>query len=471
MNGQPLPTTLEALLQNPCVKDVISRAHASNHSPMPVGGMVRDALLGRPFSYDQDFLVPEGAYDLALLLAEEKGTRVVWMGKPPRVAFRVPIEEGYLDLVEPQGSLVNDLKRRDYSINALLVDPKTHRLFDAQNGLMDLETKHLRCSTRQNILDDPLRILRGFRFLVVLDEFQVGKETEGWWREFARLVPHAAPERVGAEMIQILGAPKVAGVIGRMDNLGILSAILPESDPLRGLAQNPKHHHLDVWSHTLSALMEFETFPKELQLEGFPPLTSGTLALMRLALLCHDLGKAKTRTVDEKGQIHFYAHQRDSARLAKQVCHRWRLSRKVSQVVEKLCLHHLRPLGLSVEAKPGPSAFRRLVRDMGPHLPLLIRLVLADKAASLGQSHSKGWPRLQKTISKLWEAYCQWGEELARIKPMVGGEEAMEVLGIGPGPLLGKALDVLFQEQVAGHIQGRAGGQAFLQQWREDHLN
>lgn len=388
-----------------------------------VGGYVRDKLLGRPHA-NPDVVVEDGdALELARRFAELAGApppvtferfgtaQVTLTGR--LVEFVTARTESYApDSRKPdvrRATLDEDLLRRDFTINTLLIDLEGH-IHDRLGGRKDLEAKVLRTPTdpNQTFTDDPLRMLRGIRFAADLG-FDLAPELVPAMRKLrSRLAPPViSVERVSDELRKMLASPRPKRALELLDDAGLLEVVLPEIAACKGVAQSGWHTH-DVFGHTLLAV---EATPPDL--------------LLRVAALFHDVGKPSTA----KGDGTFLGHEEVGATIARQALERLRFSQKEIDVVTGLIRLHLRPVFYSSEWTDG--AVRRLARDAGPLLDRLMALARADIAASAYPDREK-LDDLQHRLDEVSR------EEPSRLAPLISGEEIMRIRAIGPGPEVGR---------------------------------
>ena len=388
-----------------------------------VGGYVRDKLLGRPHT-NPDVVVEDGdALELARRFAELAGApppvtferfgtaQVTLTGR--LVEFVTARTESYApDSRKPdvrRATLDEDLLRRDFTINTLLIDLEGH-IHDRLGGRKDLEAKVLRTPTdpNQTFTDDPLRMLRGIRFAADLG-FDLAPELVPAMRKLRSRVapPVISVERVSDELRKMLASPRPKRALELLDDAGLLEVVLPEIAACKGVAQSGWHTH-DVFGHTLLAV---EATPPDL--------------LLRVAALFHDVGKPSTA----KGDGTFLGHEEVGATIARQALERLRFSQKEIDVVTGLIRLHLRPVFYSSEWTDG--AVRRLARDAGPLLGRLMALARADIAASAYPDREK-LDDLQHRLDEVSR------EEPSRLAPLISGEEIMRIRAIGPGPEVGR---------------------------------
>jgi poly(A) polymerase len=402
-----------------------------------VGGYVRDRLLGRPHR-ELDVVVEDGdALDVARRFAdlagapppvtfERFGTAQVTL--PGRlVEFVTARSESYApDSRKPEvrrATLDEDLRRRDFTINALLMD-LDGRIHDHLGGRKDLEAGILRtpADPERTFSDDPLRMLRGVRFAAQLG-FELAPGLPAAMRGMsARLAPPViSVERVSDELRKMLSSPRPKLALELLDETGLLAVILPEIAACKGVAQTGYHTH-DVFGHTL------------LTVQGTPPDL-----LLRVAALFHDVGKPLTA----KGDGTFLGHEEVGAQIARAALERLRFSQKEVDVVTLLVRLHLRPVFYRSDWTDG--AVRRLARDAGPQLDRLMLLARADIAASAYPGPEK-LDELQARLSGVRE------ERPSRLQPLVTGDDIMRVRGIGPGPEVGRIKQKLEELVIDGEI-------------------
>lgn len=388
-----------------------------------VGGYVRDMLLDRPHA-NPDVVVEDGdALELARRFAtiagaappvvfERFGTAQVTL--PGRlVEFVTARAESYASgSRKPEvrrASLDEDLRRRDFTINTLLMD-LDGRVVDRLGGRDDLERKLLRtpADPERTFSDDPLRMLRGIRFAAELGFELAPGLVEAMRAMRSRLVPPVvSAQRVADELRKMLVSPRPKRALELLDESGLLEVVLPEIGACKGVPQTGYHTH-DVYGHTL------------LTVEA-----TGPDLLLRLAALFHDSGKPATA----KGDGTFLGHDEVGAVIARAALDRLRFSQRDVDVVATLVRMHLRPVFYSSEWTDG--AVRRLARDAGPLLDRLMALARADIAAS-----AYPWPEKLDELQARLDAVRV--EVPSRLEPLITGEDVMRIAGIPPGPEVGR---------------------------------
>jgi poly(A) polymerase len=402
-----------------------------------VGGYVRDKLLDRPHP-NPDVVVEQGD---ALKLAERFAQLA---GAGPPVLFerfgtaQVTLPGHLVEFVNARAesyatdsrkpdvrpaTLDEDLRRRDFTINTLLMD-LDGEIHDPLGGRQDLEAGVLRTPTDplRTFGDDPLRMLRAVRFASELG-FELAPDLLPAMRQMkGRLAPPViSAERIADELRRMLISLRPRLALELLDAGDLLDAVLPEVAACKGVAQSGYHTH-DVFGHTL------------LTVERVPP----DLAL-RLAALFHDVGKPSTATPDGA----FTGHENVGAELARSALERLRFSQKEIETVVKLVRLHLRPVYYSSEWSDG--AVRRLARDAGPLLDRLIALARADIAAS-------AYPEPEKLDELQARINAVLSERPSRLAPLVTGDDVMRARGIRPGPEVGRIKKRLEEMVIDGEV-------------------
>jgi putative nucleotidyltransferase with HDIG domain len=371
-----------------------------------------------------------------------------------------------IDLTPLAGdSLQDDLVRRDLSINAMARRLGDNQLIDPFGGREDLEAGRLRMVRPSAFREDPLRVLRLSRLAAQLDyEIETATETEA--AAAAAGLARVAGERIFAELRQIVGGPLPLRGLGLMESTGATAVVLPELLALRGMDQSA-YHHLDVHDHTLAVLeqtIQVASEPGHLFPEVAGPLeemlaepladelTRGQA--LRFGALFHDLAKSRTRGMTDEGRVTFIGHDAAGAQLAVEVLSRLRASERLASYVAALTRHHLR-LGFLVHDMP--LTRRDIFRYLKACEPVEVDVTLlsvADRLATLGRKAEAAVERHLELARQVLPEALAW--RAARPRPPLRGDRLAELLGIRPGPELGRLLDQLTEAAFAGEVHGEA---------------
>lgn len=423
---------------SPVMSELGRRFTAAGHELYLVGGSVRDALLGRP-NEDLDFTTDATPSETLQLIdgwAEATWTAGIEFGTigAARHGQRVEITTYRADSYDrvsrnPQvkfgDSLVEDLRRRDFTINAMAVSVPGREFVDPFGGVADLARKVIRTpgAPHDSFADDPLRMLRAARFAAQLG-FTIEGPTEAAMRSMAAELGRITAERVRDELDKLMCAPDPVTGLRLLVETKLADVVLPELPALR-LTIDEHHQHKDVYEHTLTVVRQATELEED-----------GPDSVLRWAALLHDVGKPDTRRLEPGGGVSFHHHEVVGAKMARKRMRALRFSKDVIDDVAQLVFLHLRFYGYRT-GEWTDSAVRRYVTDAGPLLPRLHKLVRSDcttrnrrRAAALKSAYDQ----LEDRVAELAAA-----EDLARVRPDLDGNEIMELLGVGPGPVVGKA--------------------------------
>lgn len=414
---------------------IIETLQANGHEAYLVGGSVRNALLnGQTTDYDittsaePEVLMSLFSHTIPTGLAH--GTVTVVLNRIPYEVTTYRTEGEYLDRRHPASvqfvrELAQDLKRRDFTINAMAFDPTSGHLVDHFGGQEDLKARLIRAvgNPSERFHEDALRIIRGIRFAAQLN-FNIEAETFRAMTELSRLLEHISQERIYAELSRILLTERPSVGIGLLLYSGALSVILPELVPMAGFQQFSPYHDKDVFFHTMQVLDN--TRP-------YLPL--------RLAALLHDVGKPPTFSMDESGKGHFYGHEQLSEDLARQIMLRLKVDNRTREQALLLIRRHM----TSMDMKK-PLKLKRLIRDFGPEdIDLFFEFKLADHSGKAGGSGID--PRFHAMRTKVRQI-LEDHEPLNLSDLAIKGSDLLN-LGIPRGPQIGRILEELLDDVLA----------------------
>lgn len=454
----------ELLRVSPIADELGRRFAAAGHELHLVGGSVRDALLGR-LGDDLDFCTdarPEAVLELVKGWAEGVWTVGIEFGTVgvSKNGLRLEITtyraEAYdrvsrNPVVQYGDSLADDLVRRDFSVNAMAVSVPGHDFTDPYGGLQDLAARVIRTPGKpeDSFGDDPLRMLRAARFASQL-RFEVAPEVVAAMTAMAGEIARITPERVRDELIKLMnGADPVTGLRMLVDT-GLAAHVLPELPGMQ-LEIDEHHQHKDVYEHTLTVLRQ------AIELEE-----NGPDFVLRMAALMHDVGKPATRRHGDGGGVSFHHHEVVGAKMTRKRMKALRFSKDVTEAVADLVFLHLRFHGYG-RGEWTDSAVRRYVTDAGDLLPRLHKLVRSDcttrnkrRAAALAATYDT----LEERIARI-----QADEDLRAVRPDLDGNAIMELLGVPPGPIVGKAWKYLKELRLDRGPLDRDEAEAELLRW------
>ena len=410
---------------------IITRLAKAGYEAYVVGGCVRDAILGRSAS-DWDITTNAKPEQVKALFSRtvdtgiQHGTVTILQGREGFEVTTYRIDGEYRDGRHPSEviftpSLLEDLKRRDFTINAMAYN-ETEGLIDAFDGMGDLKKRRIRCvgDPRERFTEDGLRILRAVRFSAQLD-FEIEEKTREAIKEFASGLSCISAERIQTELVKLLTSEHPE-TFRTLYDTGITSVILPEFDACMETPQNHPHHCCCVGEHTLLALKAVEADK-----------------VLRLSALLHDIGKPGTHVRDERGVDHFYGHGEVGAELAGRILRRLKFDNDtISRVKHLIRVHDY------LQIAPDQRGVRRAVFRIGEeYFSDYLKLRRAD---ILAQNPSMQKEKLEalETIERLYRQVLEEQNCLSLKKLAVTGRDLIEA-GMEPGPGLGETLNRLLE--------------------------
>jgi putative nucleotidyltransferase with HDIG domain len=445
-----------------------------------VGGLVRDEMLQRKVKRDIDLAIVGDASALARAFADKHRGAFYLMDEEHNVA-RVILGDTYIDFAELRGDLRADLATRDFTINAMARPLGSDELIDPFHGARDLQKKQIRAVSKNVFQNDPVRLLRAVRIAGELD-FAIEAHTQDQMRGDAPLLAFASMERARDEFCKILAQENPGAVLRQLDDFGLLGALLPETNALKGAAQ-PLPHVYDVFEHTLRVVDELAPiqargyadvangeFTRELQVH-FAQMVSAERArgtLLRLAALLHDIGKPATRSVDEQRNVHFYGHEARGAQMCDAWMRRLRFSNNEIQIVTRVVENHLRPAQLADETRVSNRAAHRFFRDAGDAGIDTCALALADRRGKAPQIDAPADTRLRAAIATLLDRYYKTPVAIIAPPPLVDGNALLRELKIEAGPRVGELLEAIREAQAEGEVKTREDAVAFAKSLTKD---
>lgn len=444
------------------------------------GGFVRDRLLQRP-SRDIDLIISGDSKEHARGFAVNLGGTLVILDDK-RGIYRVVVtlnhERWTVDVATLHGSIEDDLRQCDFTIDALAVPlletslpTNEWPIIDPTRGLDDLRDEILRFTSPNALSDDPLRLIRAVR-IAAKTEFDIDVKTANAVRQQVNLLSSVSVERVREELLTILSLPGVWRSVKLLDSLGLIDQVLPELMPARGVEQ-PKEHHWDVFEHSLHCvdfaekvldhdfratdpagkLIPWSPWLKEYFDEEY---ADGHIraTYLKLAALLHDVAKPETKALQPDGRVRFLGHPVKGAATTKKILKRLRSSSKAIESVSLMVDQHLRPSQLAQKGElPTSRAVYRYYRDLDDVAVDTLYLCMADYLAARGPSIDlEDWDRhCGRMRFTLHEKRVQ--ETPERRQRLLTGHDLMTFFNLQPGPDLKPILEMVQEIQAAGEVR------------------
>jgi tRNA nucleotidyltransferase (CCA-adding enzyme) len=413
------------------VRYVLETLNAAGHEAVVVGGCVRDSILGKtPGDWDiATAAIPQEtkaafAGKRVIETGLKHGTVTVLLEAPVEITtYRV--DGAYSDSRRPDTvsytrSLAEDLKRRDFTVNALAYAPDMG-LTDLFGGLDDLKSGVLRCvgDPEERSGEDALRVMRAARFCAVLG-LAIEEKTAAAMLKLAPSLKNVSAERLAVELSKAICGEHIERAL--IEHGYVFAKIIPELAAMFGFCQHTRYHHLDVWAHTARAVAEAE-----------PNLT------IRLAMLFHDIGKPKTFTLENPGEGHFYGHAHVGAEIAERALERLKFDNRTREETVFLVKRHCDQI--TPEQKP----MKCLLNRMGePLLRKLLAVNLADCRSQAPEFREERVRHFELALSVLEKILAE--NQAFSLKDLaIDGHDLIKA-GFMPGPKLGEALQTLLNQ-------------------------
>lgn len=443
-----------------------------------VGGSVRDYIMGFE-AYDRDLIVlNEDAKDFTLKLQSIFDSTFIPLDEDNKI-YRLVLKDSedihnpeMIDITNPlEGSLERDLMRRDLTINAIAVNIKTGDVIDMFGGVADIKNKVLNYIEEVNFIDDPLRLLRVYRFQAVLD-FELGADTIMAICKHTDLINNPAKERILYELMKLFSGKYTATALLNMNKTWLLEEIFPVVKEMKQVPPNT-HHHLDLLHHVIETVKQIQLLYNDADdrvKEHLDKIDFGgfsRLAHIKLAGFLHDIGKFSTWTIDkETGRHRFIKHDDVGSKMVKPLLKNLTCSNKQIEYVSEMIKNHIYPSALMNE-EANEKAMLRYFRKLGDNVIDNIILAKADRLSARGEAVSDEMVEQNiKNLDKLLNFYFDSLEKLAPLPKLLSGNEVMEILNIKQGPELGKILSALNEAQLDGDVTDKDGAIAFIKNYK-----
>lgn len=414
----------------PKVNQIIHTIQSANFDAYAVGGCIRDSVLGR-MPNDWDITTSAKPEEVKRLFPKtidtgiRHGTVTVMLQKEGFEITTYRIDGEYEDNRHPKeviftANLEEDLKRRDFTINAMAYNEE-EGLIDIFGGMADIENKVIRCvgEAAERFSEDALRIMRAVRFSAQLG-YTIEEKTKAAMKELAPTLQKISAERIQAELVKLVTSPN-PDYLRIAYETGVTHEVLPEFDRMMQTAQNNPHHCYYVGEHTLQAMKQMKADK-----------------VLRLAMLFHDIAKPETLTVDEEGIYHFHGHPEAGADMTKEIMKRLKFDNDTIGKVTALVRFH------DYHISPTPQGMRRAICKIGEEV--MPYLFLVKQADMLAQSSYKREEK-QEALDRLQEIYEKVLEEkdCVSLKTLAVTGNDLIASGMKPGKEIGELLNRLLQ--------------------------
>jgi len=435
-----------------------------------VGGAFRDFYLDKENS-DKDIIVDKvEAREFAKTLAGSLGATFIPLDEENKI-YRLILKDkiNCIDIANPIGnSIEEDLKRRDLTINSVAVNIKTLEILDFTGGIDDLKSKKIKLISEQNLIDDPLRMLRAYRFQSLLG-FELDEQLTKAVSEHAKKIHTSAVERINYELLKMFSDKFCDKALVEMDKSGLLEEILPIVVDLKKVPPN-SHHHLNLFDHSVEVVRQIQILYEnsssdvKAHLESTDFGGNTRLAHLKLAGFLHDIGKFSTWTIEElTGRHRFIKHDDVGSKMSIKILKSAKYSKKQTDYIAKMIKFHIYPSHVVCAPDLNEKIYMRFVRKMGNDVLDVITLAIADRLSARGEAITQ--EIVNKNIgalNTLLSFYLNVKDGLEPLPKLIGGLEIMAILDIKPSKRLGEIITTLKEAQVSGDVTTKEQAITFI---------
>ena len=426
------------------------KPYIKNYDSYLVGGYLRDLLSGE-ISPDRDIAIKcDNLAKLTKKIADELNGSFVELD-PVNEIYRVVFGNDYIDFAKLlNNNLIDDIKRRDFTINAITYDINNEKFVDITGGKKDFEEKIIRTYKISNLSDDPLRTLRAIRFQAKLG-FRIDDEIINFIKENNSLILNVAPERIHQELIKTFEGKFLIDALFSMDETGLLDVIFPFFKDIKKIPSN-SHHHLDLFHHLIETTRNIRINKPELKLAAF----------------IHDLAKPDCWTIEpETGRHRFIGHDEKKKKKVVPFLKKLKFSNKEIEYISKMVQFHIYPSALMKDENVTERAIIRFIRKIGDDTLDLLELARADRLSARGPAVSDEMVQVNlSNLEKLKEKYFEISPKLKEMPKLVDGNEIMQILNLKPSPKLKEIIDEIKELQLEGKINNKEDAINFLKNYK-----
>lgn len=425
-----------------------------------VGGYIRDAFWGKS-STDRDLIIEcPDIKELARKIADFLNAHFIELDNENNI-YRIVLDDkiNYLDLTSPvENDIIKDILRRDLTLNSIVYDFQNDDFIDITGGISHIKNKIIKGISEKNFIDDPLRLLRIYRFYAQTG-FDIDNELENFIKQNAHLIQIPAKERVNSELIKLFEGKYTSQTLKKMDEGNILEYIFPIIKEIKKVPPN-SHHHLDLFNHSVETTAQIqkiyetsnEATASHLNQEIFNG--SSRLAYLKIAAFLHDIGKPSTWIIEEgTGKHRFIKHDEEGAKLVSPLLKGLKFSKKQISYIQKLIKYHIYPSSVVTQDNVTEKAKMKFFRKMEDDVIDIIILAQADRLSARGPDIKE--ETVNKNINglnSLLNKYFELKNTLEPLPRLLNGREIMEILKIQASPQLGKIIKELQEAQISGDI-------------------
>ena len=444
-----------------------------------VGGYIRDIITGKT-STDRDLIICDEETELfAKDLADKLNAYFIELDYVNNI-YRLVLEDkiNYIDITCPvEGDLTKDIKRRDLTINAIVYDINKEEFIDLTGGISDIKNEKIKGISEKNFEDDPLRLLRIFRFAAVTG-YKIDKSLFEIVRKHFKEINKPAKERITAELLKLFEGKYSHQALLQMDRCNLLEEIFPIYKEIKKIPSNT-HHHLDLFHHLVETVNQiqiiYENSNDEIKeyLNSEPKGTIKRLAFLKLAGFLHDIGKPSCWTIDEDTLRHrFIKHDEVGSQLSVPILKELKFSKKQIEYIKNLIKYHIYPSSLICSPDTSEKAIMKFYRKTEDYVIDVIILAMADRLSARGIHVTEEMVKTNiNGLTALLNNYLKIRRTITPCEKFLNGCDIMEILGIQSGPILGKIIKALQEAQLSGEISDKQHAADFVKKYYSECID